>query len=193
MRFALLSHNCQEAFSPSSEYFTITPNLLTAGIVPKEGVLGCAYTYKKAYNSNVLRHRSRLSLDIWLVIALVIFPSFVQVFFNKYKSLTLTWVCGLTFHNICSKLQKSPQPYMHSSLQYVFAAFPTERWSLFLYPLNQGWPCGMFNEWNRSLTVEVLSLDLRNLVSSHPLSSSLLGWPAILILQKFPIPWDFHC
>lgn len=87
MRFALLSHNCQEAFSPSPEYFTITPNLLTAGIVPKEGVLGCAYTYKKAYNSDVLRHRSRLSLDIWLVIALVIFPSFVQVFSINTKAL----------------------------------------------------------------------------------------------------------
>lgn len=48
MRLALLSHNDQEVFSPLPEYVTTPPNLLTAGIVPKKGVLGGACIYKEA-------------------------------------------------------------------------------------------------------------------------------------------------
>lgn len=137
-KFDLLSHNYQEIFSPSPEYFTIPPQLLTVSFVPKEGVLGCACLYKEAHNFHVIKTLRSAVTQHLASDGSLIFPSLYR-FFNKQKSLTLTSEAVVLLSTIPVVDCKNP-PVPASCippLQYAF-----ERWSLFLYPLNLGRPWG---------------------------------------------------
>lgn len=80
-RFALPSLNYQEVFPYLPEYFTIPPNLLATGHCSQERVSEVMLTYKR--KSIIWMYSDTevpLSLNIWLVMVLPIFLSFVQIF-----------------------------------------------------------------------------------------------------------------